>query len=154
MKELLISLGRFHRFVDAALDHLHIRKDELHIDDINITPRIGSALDMDDIFIIKTAHHVDDCIRRPDVAEEFVAKAFALACPFYESGNVHKFNDCIGHLFGVIQPREKIYPLIRNRNHAHIRLNGAERKVCRLCTGICNRIKKSGFAHIRQPDNT
>ena len=85
---------------------------------------------MDDIVIIKATHHMHDGIRLPNIPEKLVSEAFSLGCPFHKSRNIHKLDYRRGNLLGMIKVGKKLQALIRNRHHAHIRVDGAEGVVC------------------------
>ena len=87
---------------------------------------------MDDIGIFKAAYHMHDGIHFTDVCQKLVAQTFALGCAFHQTCDVHKLDRRMRHLFGVIHLSEFFDTLIRHRNNADIRIDRAERKVCRL----------------------
>ena len=60
---------------------------------------------------------------------------------YYQTGDIHEFNDCGSYLFGMVQIPKQLQTVIRNCNHTHIRVNGTERIVCRLRTSFRQRIK-------------
>ena len=105
---------------------------------------------MDDVVVFKAAHHVDDGVHLPDVGEELVAQALALAGAAHQPGDVHKFNGRGRVFFRMVHLRELVQPLVRDRHHADIRLNGAEWIVCGLRARIGNRVKQGAFADVRQ----
>ena len=78
VQELLVALGGLVRLVYPALDHFHVRHDELEVDDLNVARGVRAALDVDDVLIIEAAHNVDDGVRVADVGQELVAQALAL----------------------------------------------------------------------------
>ena len=81
---------------------------------------------MDYIVIFKAAHHVYYGIHFPDVAQELVAQAFSFGSPFYQTGDIHEFNDCGSYLFGMVHISQKLQPFVRNRYDSHIGIYGAE----------------------------
>ena len=56
---------------------------------------------MDNVVVFKTSNYVQDGVDLANMAEELVAKAFALAGPFYQSGDVDKFHLGGNLVFGV-----------------------------------------------------
>ena len=109
---------------------------------------------MGHVGILEAADHVDDGVGGADVAQELVAQALALGSALYQACNIHELDDSGGNLFGLMQLSQPVQPLIRHGNHAHVRVNGAERIVVRRHTGIGNGIKQSGLAHIGQAYDT
>ena len=67
---------------------------------------------------------------------EFVSQSFALACPFHQSRNIDDFDRRGDDTLRVHQLGELVQPFIGNGDDAHIRFDGAERKVCRLGFGV------------------
>ena len=57
---------------------------------------------MNHIFVLKAAHHMDNCVALAYIGEELVAEAFAFAGTAHKSRDVDKFDDCGRHLFGVV----------------------------------------------------
>ena len=110
---------------------------------------------MDDIVVVKAAHHVHDGVALADVAQELVAQAGALAGALDKACNVDKFHDSRRLFVGLPNLGQLIQPRVGHRHNAGVRLNGAERIVRRLrvlCAG--QRIKKGGFAYIRKAHDT
>ena len=97
---------------------------------------------------------MDDSISHTDVAQEFVAQALALGCTLDQAGNVNKLNDCRGGLLGVIHLGQLVQTVVRHCHHAHIGVDGTERIVGALSTGIGNSIKQGALAHIGQTHDT
>ena len=96
-----------------------------------------------------------DGIHFADVAEEFIAEAFALARAFDEASDVHEFNRRRDQLRGAGNLREHREALVRHGDDAGVRLDGAEGIVCGLrLAGAGDCIKKGGFANIRKANDT
>ena len=129
--ELLVALRGLERLVDAALDHLHVGHDEFEVDDIDVALRVGAALNVDDVLVVKTAHDVDYRVGGTDVAEELVAEPLALGRALDKARDVNEFDDGGGVLLGLVQLCEEVQPLVRHGHHADVRLDRAEREVCR-----------------------
>ena len=109
---------------------------------------------MNHIFIFKAAHHMDNRVALADVCEELVAESLALACAAHQSRDVDKLNDGGRHFFRVVHLAESLDARIRHRDHADIRVDGAERIVGGLGTGLGQGVKKRTFSDIRKSDNT
>ena len=92
VKEFLVPLTCLFRLLDSAFHHLHVGHDKFQINDVNIPQRIGAALDMDYIAVVKAANHVYDGICHPDIGQELVAQAFAPAGTLHQTGDVHEFD--------------------------------------------------------------
>ena len=109
---------------------------------------------MDDVVVVKAAHHVYDRVAFADVRQELVAQALALGRALHQSRDINELDDSGGVLVRVIHLGELVQPLIRHRYHADVRLDGAEGIVRALRARVRDRVKESGLADIRQPDNS
>ena len=110
---------------------------------------------MDDVVIVKAAHHMDDGIALADMPQKLVAEARALTGALDKACNIDKFNNGRGFLVGLPNLGQLVQPCIRHRHNAGVRLNGAEGVIgCLriLCAG--QRIEQSRFAHIGQTHDT
>ena len=108
---------------------------------------------MGDVAVVEAPQDVDDRIRVADVAQKFVAQTFALRGALHEARDVDDFDRRRDHALGVVDLREADQPPVGDRDHAHIGLDGAERKVCRLCLCIGQTVEKGRFTHVRQADD-
>ena len=73
--------------------------------------------------------------------KKLIAESFTLGCAFNKSCNITEFDCCVYCLLGVVDVRKIGYSFIRNNNHTNIRLNCAERVVCRFCSGLSDCVK-------------
>ena len=96
---------------------------------------------------------MNDRIDLTDMRKELVSQSLAMACPFYESGNVDEFNGCRRHFLWMIHFCENIQTMVRNHHHSCIGFNGTERKIGRLCIAcLCDCIKQRALSDVREPD--
>ena len=154
LEALIAALEAFLRLFQPPVDHFQVRHDELQVDNINIPQRIRAALDMGHIRIIKAADDMDDGIRIADVREEFIPQTLALARALDQPRDIDKFDDRRRKLLRLVLISQPLQPLIRHRDHPHIRVDGAKRIIIRRDPGIGDRIKQSRLPHIWQPDDT
>jgi len=104
---------------------------------------------VNDVFIFETANDLDDGVNLADGGEEFVTESSALRSSFYKSGDVDKFDGGWDDLCGIGHLREFVQAVIRDGDHAHIGVDGAEGIVRSL--GIASAgegIKEGGFPDI------
>ena len=66
------------RGFDAALYQLDVAEDQLEVDGLDVACGIDRSFDVDDVVVVKTAHHVDDRVAFADVRKELVAQSLAL----------------------------------------------------------------------------
>ena len=109
---------------------------------------------MNDIVILKAANHVHDCRNLPDMTQELVSQSFSFGRTFHQACNVAEFDGGVNGLLRIINIVQHLQSLIRNRHHAHVRLDGAERIVRRFRTGLRNRIEQRTFTHVWETHNT
>ena len=153
-KALVAALGGLLRLVDAALAHLHIGKNQLEIDDVNVAQGVGAALNVGDVRVVKAAHNMDDRIGCADVGEELVAQALALGCPLDQARDIDKFDHGRSKFFGVVLVAQPFQPLVRHGLDAHIGVDGAKCVVIRGNARVGDGVKESRLADIWQSDDT
>ena len=158
---VVAALGSLCHAAGAVLHHLKVGEDQLVVDGLNIGNGVhglglGHVLHhMDDVVIVKAAHHMHDGVALADMAKELVAKAGALTCALHKTGNVHELHDG-GSLFaGLPDFSQFVQPLVRHSHDAGVRLDGAEGIVCSLrILGGGDGVEQSGLAHVGQTDDT
>ena len=147
-------LGKFGNLGQTCLDGLQILELKFRVDDFLVADRIDRAIHMHHIVVVKATKHVDDGIRLADIGEELVAKAFALRGPFDKTGNIYYLDRCRDDAPGMDKFGKFIQSLIGHSDDAHLRIDGTKREIS--CLSLCARqtVEKSGFAHVRQSDDT
>ena len=158
---VVAALGGFGHPARAVLHHFQVGEDQLIVDGVDVGDGIhglglGHILHhMDDVVIVKAAHHMHDGVTLADVAQELVAQAGALACTLDQACNVHELHDGRGLLVGLPHLGQLVQPLVRHGHDAAVGLNGAERVVGSLrVLGGGDGVEQSGFAHVWQSDDT
>ena len=139
--------------VEALLDGFDVGQAELDLDGLDVPERIGSAVDVDNVVVVEAADDVNDGLGFPDIAEETVAEALALAGALDEPRDIHEFHrrgDDLGRVHDGIELAE---PVVGDRDHAGIRLDGAERVVLGLNARGRQGIENGALAHIGQSDD-
>ena len=84
---------------------------------------------MDDVVIVKAAHHMHNGVALADVAQELVAKASTLAGTLHKARDIHELHDGRGLFVGLPDLGQLVQPLVRHSHDAGVRLDGAERCV-------------------------
>ena len=151
---LVAGLDQLGRLVPALLHRFHIGEDQLQVDGLNIPGGVHAAVHVDDVVVLKAAHHVHDGVAFPDVGKKLVAQALAMAGALYQSGDIHKFHAGGGHLFGTVHLGQHVQSAVGHRHHAGVGLNGTEGIIGRLRAGVGNGVEKRAFAHIGQSYDT
>ena len=145
-----IALGGLDRLVDAAFEDVQVGEDQLQVDDLDVALGADAALDVDDLAVLKAAHHMDDGVHLTDIGEEFVAQALALGSALDQAGDIHKLDDRRGDLVRVVHLGQLVQTVIRDSDGADVGLDGAEGVVGRLCAGVGDGVEKGALADVRQ----
>ena len=158
---VVAALGSLCHAAGAVLHHLKVGEDQLVVDGFNIGNGVhGLGLGhvfhhMDDVVIVKAAHHVHDGVALADMTKELVAKAGTLTCTLHQTRNVHELHDGGGLFVGLPDLSQLVQPLVRHCHDAGVRLDGAEGIVCSFSIfGGGDGVEQSGLAHVGQADDT
>ena len=146
--ELVAVLEQMARLLRAPLHGLQIRQHQLQVDHLDVAPGVDAAVHMDDVLILKTAHHVHDGVHLADVREELVAQPLAPAGALDQTRDVHKFHRRRRDLLGLIHPGQLVKPLVRHRHHAGVGLDGAEGIVGRLRARARDGVEQRALAYV------
>ncbi len=108
---------------------------------------------MHHVIVLETTHHHADGVGLADIGEELVAQPLALRRARHQAGDIDKLHDGIDDLLRLDDSRQRIEPRIRHRHDSDIRVDGAERIVLRLDTGLGQGVEQGGFTDVRQADD-
>ena len=97
---------------------------------------------------------MDDGIHLPDIGQKLIPKALALGGALHQPCDVHEFNDCRGEFLGLMHLPQPLQPLIRDGDHTHVGVDGAEGVVIRRNPGAGNGVEEGGLAHIGQANDS
>ncbi len=148
-----VGLNQFSGLFDAAVEHLEVGEDQLHVDGLDVALRVDAALHVDDVVVHEAAHHVDHGVALADVGEELVAQPLSLGGPAHQAGDVDEL-DGRGRVFArVAQVREPVEALVRHGDDAHVRLDGAERVVGGLRPRVGDGVEQRALPDVRKSDN-
>ena len=158
---VVAALGGFGHPARAVLHHFQVGEDQLIVDGVDVGDGIhglglGHILHhMDDVVIVKAAHHMHNGVALADVAQELVAQTRALTGTLHKTCDIHEFHDGRGLFIGLPDLGQLVQTLVRHGHDAAVRLDGAEGIVCGFCIlGGGDGIEQSGLADIRQADDT
>ena len=158
---VVAALGSLCHAACAVLHHLKVGQDQLVVDGIDVSNGVhglslGNILHhMDDVVIVKAAHHMHNGVALADVAQELVAKACTLAGTLHKARDIHELHDGRGLFVGLPDLGQLVQTLVRHGYDAAVRLDGAEGIVCGFCVlGGGDGIEQSGLADVRQADDT
>ncbi len=141
--------------VVALLQRREIGQDQLGVDDFDVAHGIDCAADVMDVAVLEAAHHLHDGVHFADVAEELVAEALARARPFHEPGDIDELDRGRNDFLRMRKLGENLEPRVGHGHDAEIRIDRAERVVRRLrLAGAGDGVEESGFANVRQPDDS
>ena len=149
-----VALRSLLGFGQPLLHGLQIGQQQLRVDDLHIVLRIHAARDVDHLRIGKAANDVQNRVRLPNMREELIAQALALARAFHDACDVHKLHRRRHNRVRLHHRYDAVHAVVRNRHNPHIWIDGAKRVVRGLGLGGCERVEDGGFADVRQPDNS
>ena len=148
------AFGLFLQLVDALFQAVEIGQHQFGLDGLDVGDRIDLVLDMGNVVVLETAHHMHDGVHLADGGEELVAEPLAFGGAAHQAGDVHEGDAGRDDLFRLRQRAELFQARIRHRDLADIRLDGAERIIRRLRRRrLRERIKERRLADIRQADD-
>ena len=107
-----------------------------------------ATLDVGDVVILEAAHHLDDGVRLPDVAQEGIAQSFSLAGAPHQTGDVHKFLGGGQNPLGIHDGRQGRQAGIWHVHDPGIGLDGAEGVVGRSRPSAGKSVEKGGLSYI------
>ena len=96
---------------------------------------------MNNIGILKAAHHMYNGIHLSDIGKKLVAKALSLAGSLYKSRDIHKLNGGRRYLFCMVKVSKLFNPLIRYGYNSHIGVNRTKGVVGGFCSCLGERVK-------------
>ena len=152
--EFLLAL--FHHgggFFCALGDGLDVGQDQLGVDDVDVPGGVHAAVHVDDVVVLKAAHHMHDGVHLADVAEKLVSQTLAPAGPLHQAGDVHEFQRGGGVLFGMIHFGQHVQAVVGYGHYAGVRFDGAEGIVCRLRARTGDGVEQRALAHVRQAND-
>ncbi len=85
-------IGYFPCSFDLAFYQIEVSHLQFEINDVNIPDRVNGTLNVWQTFIVKTTEDMDQGIGLLHIGKELVADAFALACPFGQSRDIHNLH--------------------------------------------------------------
>ena len=158
---VVAALGSLGHAAGAVLHHFQVGQDQLVVDGVNVRDGVhglglGDVLHhMDDVVVVKAAHHMHDGVALADVAQELVAQAGTLAGTLHQTGDVHELHDGGGLFIGLPDLCQLVQTFVRHGHDAAVGLDGAERIVGRLrVLGGGDGVEQGGLADVRQADDT
>ena len=146
---MVFAFGGFCGSQNSFLDTVEVSQGQFGIDNIYVVCWADSAFNMDDVLIVKAAHHVSDCVGFTNSTQKFIAQTFTFGGAGNQTGNIDKFHAGGNYAFRFNDRGDQILARIGNRHNAGIGLNGTKGEIFRADARFGKRIKKSGFTHVR-----
>ena len=87
------------------------------------------------------------------MGKELIPQALTGGSALHDARNIHKLHGGWENALGLRNGGQRVQSRIRNRDHAHVRVDGAERVVLGRNLGARQRVEKSGLADVRQSNN-
>ncbi len=142
------------RAVEALLERDHVGERELGVDHDAVAHRVGTAHHVLHVVVLEAANHVHDRVDLADVGEELVAEAFALGRALDQAGDVDELHRRGNGALGVDQLGDLADAVIRDLDHAGVRLDGGEGIVGDERARRGQRIEERGFPDVGKADDT
>jgi len=79
-------------FFPPLFDRFDVGQHQFGGDDFDVAHGVHAARDVHNVGVLEAADDVQDGVHLADVAQKFVAQAFAMRRAFHEAGDVHEFN--------------------------------------------------------------
>ena len=136
------DLCNFLHALNAVFNGFKVFQLQLGVNDFLVAHGVNATVYVYHVTVVEAAEHVDDGIGFADVTQELVAQPFAFRSAFHKSGDVDNFDRGGDDASGVYQFGQFGQSFIGHRNYAHVGFDGAKGKVCRLCLGITQAVKK------------
>ena len=153
-EELFFAFGLLFKAREGVFRHLDIGKDQLEGDDGDIIEGIDAAGDVDDVWVVEAADHLDDGVGLSDVGEELVAEPFAFGGAFDEACDIDEGNGGRNDLFAAGLERERLEARVGHFDDADIGIDGAEGIVFRGDLFASQRVEEGRFADVRKADDS
>ena len=142
--------GGLLRLGESVLDGLEVLELQLGVDDPLVAHGVDRPVHVGDVAVVEAAQDVDDGVRVPDVAEEFVAQSLALRGALDQSGDVHDFDGRGYYAFGVVDFGQPDQPFVGDGDYPHVGFYRAEGKVRRLRLRVRQAVEKGRFSDVRK----
>src|SRR5690606_13692719 len=139
--------------VDSFFKRFEILEQELGVNDLDVTGRVDASGHVNDVFVRKATHDVDDGVDLPDVREKLIAEALPFGCPRDEPGNVDELDRRRHDPGRVRELAEPFQSGIRHRNHPDVGFDRTEWIIRGFGSRATQCVKKGGLTNIRQPDD-
>ena len=123
------------------------------VDGLDVGHRVDSAVDMNDVAVLETAHHVRNGVGLADVGQKLVAQALALGRAGHQSRDVDEFDRRRKDALRVRYLGQRRQARIGHFDDAHVWLDGAKRVVLGRDASLCQRVEQGGFADVGQADD-
>src|SRR5439155_23062915 len=116
----LSSAGAPFRLREPPLGDLQVGEAQLGFDHFQIAERVDLTVRMGDLWLPEGAHHVDDRVDVPDVAEKPVTKALPPVSAPHEARDVDELDVLEAASLDAQCVGDSIEAFVRNRNDRHV----------------------------------
>ena len=152
LASLSLAFGFLLRASTRRFEAVEIGQHQFGFDDFDVGNRIDAAFDMGDVVVLEAAQHMGDGVDLADIGEKLIAEPLAFRRAAHQAGDVdegqpRRHDDRRLGEFG-----QRVEPLVRHRDLADIRLDGAERIIRRLRGGgFVNALKRVDLPTFGRP---
>ncbi|CAM5640615.1 hypothetical protein SAURM35S_07392 [Streptomyces aurantiogriseus] len=136
------------------LDRLEVGEDQLGVDRLDVVLGRDLAVDVDDVLVLEGADDLADRVGLPDVRQELVAQALALARAAHDARDVDEVDGRREDPLRVEDLRQLGEAGVGDADHAHVGLDRGERVVGRQHVVLGQGVEQGRLADIRQTDDS
>ena len=126
---------------------------EFDTDRLDVGDRIDVAIHVHHVLVLETAHHIHDRVGLADIGQELVSKTLALGGAGHQSRDIDELDDRRLDLLRLDDFRKLREPRIRHLDNPDVRLDGAERVVLGLDSGLGQRVEERGLSDVGQAND-
>ena len=109
---------------------------------------------MDDIWILKIADYLANCIALANICQKLIAQAFSCIRTAHKACDINKFNACGHNTRRMHNVCQAIEALIRNTYDTNIWIDCRERVIRGKARLFGKGSKKRGFSNVRKSYNS
>jgi hypothetical protein len=138
---------------EPAPDGLQVGQQELRLHRLDVTLWGHAPLDVHDVLLLKAAHHLDHGVGFADMCQELVAEPLASRGSAHQTRDVHQLQRSRHDPLGAHKRSQGLEPRVGRRDHAGVRVDGAERVVVGGRSRDRECIEQRALPHVGEADD-
>ena len=105
---------------------------------------------MQDVFVLKAAHDMDDGVHLADIGQKLVAQALALRRALDQARDIDEFDGRRRVFLRVVHLGEPVEAFVGHGDDADVGFDGAEGVIGRFRARVRDRVEQGALADVRQ----